>query len=191
MISPSKVYISRSKAGSLIDSSKFIEELSKYNVEILEYTGGTYNFEKIDLCDYLIVIPPNDKFTLGKGQSEEICRASERGKPVFLISDQFIDQSTNELKVFINEIYDEDLYYMKEDWKQNWASVLLDYCEEIRLNDIFKQLESLNVSKETCKEIESNNIFKKLEDSNVPKEVCKEVKKRVRPMLATINLFLK
>jgi len=63
-----RIYLAKSNTSNPNLVAKVRTILSKYNVEIVEYCGGTYSHDLLLSCDELIVIPD-----LSKSWSEEYC----------------------------------------------------------------------------------------------------------------------
>lgn len=79
-----KIYLSKSKAGSIEVIQQVKKILSQYeNIQILEFEGGEYNTNKLEEADIVLIIPPKlpepfkNKFTIGKGQDIELSYAIE------------------------------------------------------------------------------------------------------------------
>jgi hypothetical protein len=92
-----KIYLAKSNRANPNLVSKVRETLSKFNVEIIEYTGGQYSHNSLLQCEELIVIPDiSEAFEnrstfnhhwlcpIGKGLYEQISMFS---KDIFIITD--------------------------------------------------------------------------------------------------------
>jgi hypothetical protein len=92
-----KVYLAKSNRANPNLVSKVRETLSKFNVEIIEYTGGQYSHNSLLQCEELIVIPDiSEAFEnrstfnhqwlcpIGKGLYEQISMFS---KDIFIVTD--------------------------------------------------------------------------------------------------------
>jgi len=128
-----KVYISKSKRGNIDDLMLLRKMLSKYEVEILEFTGGEYTPSKLDDADALILIPPNsDTDTYGKGQYEEARRFLENN----IVEDFFIFDA--ELKEFCiisdQDNYKNHFYQIEGNWTTDWGTI--SYDSTIQINEI-------------------------------------------------------
>lgn len=139
MSSP-KVYLSKSKAGDRFELEVVKKELKEYDVEVVEFQGGTYNTELLDNSNYLLVLTPDEELNIGRGQAEEILRAYERDLTILVITD------LEPVKVV--EITDDDLCFIKKDWQTKWASIeLSDYSREYSdgLGDWFEYKEDVDM----------------------------------------------
>ena len=77
LVMRSKVYLSKSKAGNFDDIVKCKNYCHQLGFDLTEFVGGTYNTDKLDEADYLLVLPPRlDSYPLrvGKGQHSEISK---------------------------------------------------------------------------------------------------------------------
>ena len=69
-----KVYLAKSNKANPDLVSKVRQNLSQFEVEIVEFTGGTYTHKPLLGCDLLIVVPDltNNGIIVGKGLYEQI-----------------------------------------------------------------------------------------------------------------------
>ena len=69
-----KVYLAKSNKANPDLVSRVRQDLSKFNIEIVEFTGGTYTHKPLLGCDLLIVVPDltNSDIIVGKGLYEQI-----------------------------------------------------------------------------------------------------------------------
>jgi hypothetical protein len=94
-----KVYLAKSNRANPDLVSRIRQMLSKFDVEIVEYTGGAYSHNLLLSCDELIVIPDlsniniNDEelweTTIGKGLFEQIIEFRKKTKEGFFIVTEF------------------------------------------------------------------------------------------------------
>lgn len=152
-----KVYISKSKNSNYDDLLKLRSELRKFDdIEIVEFTGGTYSTKQLESCDYCIVVPPNQTNTsrdrvddleyivIGKGQYCEIECCGDNDKPMWLFFEN---------KLF--EINGIDEFDYSTDFNR-WAT--LAYCFEYSktLNEVFLNRLSRNVKECNLLDISQN-----------------------------------
>lgn len=113
-----RVYLAKSNRANPDLVSLVRQTLSKFDVEVVEFTGGTYSHDLLMSCDEIIAIPDLttlkrcniSKFTtiaLGKGLWEQIATTYECGKPVFIITDY--DDNVGIGGVFFDD--DDDNFY--------------------------------------------------------------------------------
>ncbi len=72
-----KVYLAKSNRSNPDDVSRVRTILSKFDVDIVEFTGGQYTNEQLLECDYLFVVPEldnlsQDRAVLGKGLHNQV-----------------------------------------------------------------------------------------------------------------------
>jgi hypothetical protein len=72
-----KVYLAKSNRSNPDDVSRVRTLLSKFDVDIVEFTGGQYTNEQLLECDYLFVVPEldnlsQDRAVLGKGLHNQV-----------------------------------------------------------------------------------------------------------------------
>lgn len=93
-----RVYLAKSNRANPNLVSAVRQTLSKFDIELVEFTGGTYSHDLLLSCDEMIAIPDLttlktcdiSKFTtiaLGKGLWEQIATTYECGKQVFVVTD--------------------------------------------------------------------------------------------------------
>lgn len=95
-----RVYLAKSNKANPNLVSAVRQTLSKFDIELVEFTGGTYSHDLLLTCDEMIAIPDlstlktleNEisKFTtisLGKGLWEQISTFYEAGHSPFIITD--------------------------------------------------------------------------------------------------------
>lgn len=93
-----RVYLAKSNRANPNLVSAVRQTLSKFEIELVEFTGGTYSHDLLLTCDELIVIPDLSelkscvytKFTtisLGKGLWEQISTFYEVGHSPFIVTD--------------------------------------------------------------------------------------------------------
>ena len=66
-----KVYISKSKQGKIDDLLLLRKDLSKFNLDVVEFSGGKYSDTLLMSSDLLIVLLPSNDDYIGKGQYTE------------------------------------------------------------------------------------------------------------------------
>lgn len=72
-----KIYFAKSNKANPDDVMKVRKLLSKYDIEVVEYSGGTYSNKPLSECQYLLVLPDlttleDDVVCLGKGLHQQI-----------------------------------------------------------------------------------------------------------------------
>lgn len=116
-----KIYLAKSNRANPNLVSKVRETLSKFNVEIIEYTGGQYSHNSLLQCDELIVIPDiSEAFEnmstyshqwlcpIGKGLYEQISMFS---KEIFIVTDFDGYEGVGGLYYDLGEVESEDSQY--------------------------------------------------------------------------------
>ena len=87
-----KVYLAKSNKANPDLVSKVRQNLTQFEVEIVEFTGGTYTHKPLLSCDLLIVVPDltNSDIIVGKGLYEQINEFSnDKGIEDILIVTKF------------------------------------------------------------------------------------------------------
>lgn len=119
-----RVYLSKSKMGSMDTLLKVRDMLSKYDIELVEFSGGEYTASALLSCDIFLLLPPvlpmpyNFNFNVGKGQYTEIQTACR-------IPMYYIVCVGDELYVS-NGI--EKIHKSESDWKTNYAHI---WCNKL------------------------------------------------------------
>lgn len=93
--------------------------LNELELELVEFSGGSYSDKPLLSCDHLLVIPPNPKQEdprVGRGLSEQIRDFEAKNDTTIFIFDHIEDDA-----IYIREFLDQDL--IQRDWKENWAAV--------------------------------------------------------------------
>ena len=129
-----KVYLSKSKAGSHEDLMKVRSMLAKLDVEVFEFSGGDFNTSKIQVSDAVLILPPaipevwEDAVSVGKGQTIELEAAMLHNIP------QFVVRSVEELIVVSVDGHDvENL-----NWTTEYAFVYFDAESDVNLTECLK-----------------------------------------------------
>jgi hypothetical protein len=100
-----KVYLAKSNKANPDVVSRVRQDLSKFDVEIVEFSGGTYTHKPLLECNLLIVVPDltNDNI-IGKGLYEQINLFSEKND----FEDVLVVTDFSKNQIFVDLI--EDLY---------------------------------------------------------------------------------
>ncbi len=123
-----KIYISKSKVGNPDDLMQVRRHISKLDVEILEYTGGSYTPDLLLSANILIVVPPSlDSGIVGKGQYTEVEAFDEDSNalPIYLVC----NANSKDIRIANIEDYGET---GKDDWKSNYGN--LQTNDEVTMN---------------------------------------------------------
>jgi hypothetical protein len=155
-----KIYLAKSNNANPNILYKVRSILSKFNVEVVEYSGGSYSHDLLLSCDELIVIPDisktyNEMFShefyvpLGKGLHDQIdVFKSESNLDNIFIVTEFDDVSVRGFCYGFNYDY-KDGYIIQiqdEDDYKNYSHILIDkdsalispWCYELYLKEIHK-----------------------------------------------------
>lgn len=131
MTQKTKLYISKSKAGDVAVINGIMATLRAYDVEILEFTGGTYNTDALLKADILLVIPPlpideSGQTWVGKGQCLEISEFSTKclGKPILIFQNFIEDFSISAKSLLIQEYESTAIHNI--DWQTHYATIQTD-----------------------------------------------------------------
>ena len=98
-----KVYLAKSNRANPNLVSKVRQTLSNFNIQIVEYTGGSYNHNQLMECEQLVVVPDlsNEEFFVGKGLYEQIQKfGSKKGLEYVMVINEDSDG------LFVGEISD-------------------------------------------------------------------------------------
>lgn len=109
-----KVYLSKSNQSDPELVALVRKHLtSEFNVELVEFTGGTYNKNPLLNADVLIVLPSKEAkgkdFYVGKGQFEQITDFLDTCKPIFVVDEFFLENEDEYADLLLSEITDIDL----------------------------------------------------------------------------------
>ena len=104
-MSKPKVYLAKSNKANPDVVSRVRQDLSKFDVVIVEFSGGTYTHKPLLECNLLIVVPDltNDNI-IGKGLYEQINLFSEKND----FEDVLVVTDFSKNQIFVDLI--EDLY---------------------------------------------------------------------------------
>lgn len=112
-----KVYLAKSNRSNPTHVSRVRAELEKYDVEIVEYTGGKYSNKPLLKCDYLVVIPDLSTYDFNfhlKHENEywyeedDICL----GKGLYNQITEFTEKQGDDKSVMIIKYVDDvDIFY--------------------------------------------------------------------------------
>lgn len=120
-MSKTKVYLSKSNESNPTEVALIKKILQdKFDIELVEYTGGTYTNLPLRKCDKLIIIPPqlcgnSDKALIGAGQMGQIRDFLNVGKDrcdiliVDFVHDAVVtddDDEYQEAEIHVSEFYD-------------------------------------------------------------------------------------
>jgi hypothetical protein len=101
-----KVYLAKSNKANPDLVAKTRQILSKFNIEIVEFTGGTYSHDKMLECDMLVVVPfinSNGTVVIGKGLYDQMEAFEET------IGDEYVCVISNPDNFIIRQVKDIDV----------------------------------------------------------------------------------
>lgn len=129
-----KVYLAKSNKANPDLVSKTRQILSKFNIEIVEFTGGTYSHDKMLECDMLVVVPyinSNGTVVIGKGLFDQMEAFEET------IGNEYVCVISNPDNFFIQEVEEVDVINHTD--YVNYAYVhFFDHGDD--LEDIFQDV---------------------------------------------------
>lgn len=100
-----KVYLAKSNKANPDVVTRVRQDLSKFDVEIVEFSGGTYTHKPLLDCNLLIVVPDlTNNNIIGKGLYEQINLFSEKND----FEDVLVVTDFSKNQIFVDLI--EDLY---------------------------------------------------------------------------------
>lgn len=91
-----KLYLAKSNKANPDDVMRVRQLFSRFEIEVVEFTGGTYSHKPLKECDYLLIIPnlkevkktnSETYISLGKGLHEQIKFFKSNGTDLFIIHD--------------------------------------------------------------------------------------------------------
>jgi hypothetical protein len=133
-----KVYLAKSNRANPNLVSKVRQALSKFNVQIVEYTGGSYSSKQMLECEQLVVVPDlsDEDFIIGKGLYNQITefRRNKGLEYVMVLCHDSDDLLVGDISSM--EVIDEDDYIA-------YGELTFDYETE-KLVDIFNDIYDLN-----------------------------------------------
>jgi hypothetical protein len=110
-MSKAKVYLAKSNKSNPNVVSRVRQTLSDYDVEIVEFTGGSYSHRPMVDCDFLVVVPElceswfEDGVIVGKGLYEQLIAWEDNNDSTNVLF--IVDFVLNHLSV--SKIYDVDI----------------------------------------------------------------------------------
>lgn len=115
-----KIYISKSKVGNPDELMTLRHHLGRLDCEVTEFMGGTYNTNKLDEADILIVLGPSTtNYNIGKGQYTEVERFGNHNTWCNLFIVEHIDNKSLEM----SEITGTDV--TEKNWTSKYANIQL------------------------------------------------------------------
>lgn len=136
-------------AGSLIPVLQVKEILARMDIELVEFTGGTFSHAPMLECYALLVLPPSKKiinfdgfdyFEVGKGQYEQIKTFGEKNSgDIYMITGVDTNES-GDMSLLVDEVYASHL--TDKDWQLHYGKIELwenqDFLDEF--DDVFALL---------------------------------------------------
>ena len=143
-----KVYLAKSNASDPDLVANVRKYLLAREIELVEFSGGTYSHKQLNGCDYLVIVPSKpDSYstTIGKGLFEQIDyfwdhfdrHGNMEGNPakrILFVADSSIDP----IRVCPIREYPDSYEFNQRDW-----GISLETTEEKDLKCYFKSSESL------------------------------------------------
>jgi hypothetical protein len=89
-----KVYLAKSNRANPDVVSSVRQTLSKYDVEVVEFKGGTYSHKQLLECDIMVIVPTTDTIwreegiILGKGLYEQLEAFDDASGNVMVVCDE-------------------------------------------------------------------------------------------------------
>lgn len=130
-----KVYLAKSNRANPNLVARVRQTLSNYNLEIVEFKGGTYSHKPLLECEQLVVVPEElgvDSVNVGKGLMEQIQAFSRKSlhnsDNVIFISSENCDTAMIESYHVVN--YDDYVNYGLIDLSEDYCS-LTDILEDV------------------------------------------------------------
>lgn len=142
---PLRIYLSKSKMGSMDTLMKVRDVLSYYeNIQVIEFQGGEYNTDLLLSADLVIIIPPElpkpytNTNTIGKGQHVECIAYRNFCFKYVRIKNLYFLVSINEFDKDLNLEWDGNLKMkiIEEDWKSKYASIEHSLLDLANLNKL-------------------------------------------------------
>jgi len=130
-----KVYLAKSNRTNPEVVARVRQTLSNYNLEIVEFKGGSYSHRPLLECDQLVVVPEEldlERVTLGKGLYEQIEAFSRKNlhnsDNIIFISSEYCDTAM----VDSYNILDSDDYvnYGEVNISEDWCT-LTDVLDDV------------------------------------------------------------
>ena len=125
-----KVYLAKSNRANPNLVTRVRQALSKFEIEIVEFTGGQFSHKPMLECEYLVVVPDlsGEEIIIGKGLYEQIDRfQSEYGWDNILVvaHDDHEDIPIREIGEVEIIDYDDYVSYAVIEFASSWG------CEEL------------------------------------------------------------
>lgn len=89
-----KVYLAKSNRANPDLVSSVRQTLSKYDVEVVEFKGGTYSHKQLLECDVMVIVPATDTLwreegiILGKGLYEQLQAFEDGSNRTMIVCDE-------------------------------------------------------------------------------------------------------
>lgn len=169
-----KVYLAKSNRSNPDDVFAVRSVLSKYNVEVIEFSGGKYSHSDLCECDMLVVVPDltdisvldNMEFPLGKGLHEQIEAFTNRGGDcgIFIVTSTLLSRTTNDVSyVHVSEF--SDFEFSNEDDYVNYSLAVIG-DEDYQLSEILEEELKNSNQNVYASDRDVISIYKKLDDSS-------------------------
>jgi hypothetical protein len=134
-----KVYLAKSNRANPDLVSSVRQTLSKYDIEVVEFKGGTYTHKELLACDLMVIVPATDTIwreegiILGKGLYEQLSafeRNSDIGN-VMMVCDERL--TVGEIESYFVENSDDYIDYGLIDFYDNDGKepTLVEHCNRM------------------------------------------------------------
>lgn len=129
-----KVYLAKSNRANPDVVSRVRQTLSKFPIQIIEFTGGQFSHAPMMECEQLVVVPDLDgeEIVIGKGLYEQITKfgINKGFEYIFVISDSD-DLMTKEIDEIANIDYDDYVEYAVIEFTRDNGDKLMNRFEDI------------------------------------------------------------
>lgn len=156
-----KVYLAKSNKANPDDVSRVRQILSRFELEVVEYKGGSYSHKQLNECEMLIVVPDlttflddiDNQVVIGKGLYEQINSFNKETEYIFIVTTtendvkfRFINDDFGSNTDFMEVIDDGDyIDYAILELESN-STELIEFMNEI-LDFPLEESESVSISK--------------------------------------------
>lgn len=123
-----RVYLSKSNMSNPDILFLVRSILSRFDIIVNEFTGGSYSHDQIKGANYLLLLPPDIDYpdaeqgtAVGRGQYEQVKYALDNDIEILIIND--IIEEDGFYKILISDVMDVELNRNAMDWRSNYAWV--------------------------------------------------------------------
>ncbi len=148
-----KFYLAKSNKANPDDVMRVRQLLSKYDINVVEYTGGAYSHKPLKECNYLVIVPDMNNVKtesfgsyvkLGKGLHDQIIYFTSQNNICSGRNNILVVKDTSDGDLTFSFFEDLDLYLHENDYIDYSSAILKD--EEFQLVSFMDNLFDFKIS---------------------------------------------